>query len=424
MSQESASSPESSAQNQQRRTLPPEARQKALQQELAGLIDVVGVEPLVDMLLERAFQLGATDIHLDPRPDGLALRLRLDGLLHDILHLDSDYAPQLISRIKLVSGMNITERRLPQDGHISNSMLENVRDVRVGSGPTIFGERLVLRLMPDSSRFTTLDELGMESEQIQAVNKAIECPHGMILSVGPVGSGKSTTTYSCLKELNIPTRSLVTIEDPVERNVPGVNQIQVENKIHFGFVEALRGILRQDPDVIMVGEIRDAETAHIAIRAGLTGTRVLSTLHAADTGSTIDMFREFQIPRMFLADAVKCVIAQRLIRKVCSTNREMYKPDAATCAIAGVPEDQRDSIEFARGIPAESNFYTGYFGRTGVFEVMLVDAELRDMVFGGKSGRAVFECSHGKGMRSLEEAARSKVLAGVTSVEEMIRVTL
>lgn len=404
--------------------LPPEARQKALQEELRSLIDLVGVEPFVDILLERAFQLGATDIHLDPRQAGLFLRLRLDGILHDILNLDAVYAPQLVSRIKIISGMNITERRMPQDGHFSNALLTQNRDVRVASGPTIHGERLVLRLMSDSSRFAALNELGLDSDQVQAVEKAIHTPHGMILSVGPVGSGKSTTTHSCLEALNFPTRSLVSIEDPVERNIEGVNQIQVDTKIKFGFVEALRGVLRQDPDVIMVGEIRDAETAHIAVRAGLMGTRVLSTLHASDTGSTLDMFQEFQIPRMFLADSVKCIIAQRLVRKICEKSREQYHPDAVACEILRIDPAEAHKVQLVRGIPSESNFHTGYYGRTGIFEVMFIDTELRNMLVNGQSGRELYEAARAKGMQTLEESSRSKVLAGVTTIQEMLRTTM
>lgn len=404
--------------------LPPEARQRALQEELTGLIDLVGMEPLVDLLLERAFQLGATDIHLDPRPNGIVLRLRLDGILHDILHLGSEYALQVVSRIKLISGINIAEKRLAQDGHISSARLNQNRDVRVGTGPTIYGERVVMRLMADHTQFNTLDQLGLYPEQIQAIQRALDTPHGMILSVGPVGTGKSTTTYSCLSALNSPVRSLVTIEDPVERRIDGVNQIQVEQKIKFGFVEALRGILRQDPDVIMIGEIRDSETAHIAVRAGLMGTRVLSTLHASDTGSTLDMFREFQIPRMFLADSVKCVIAQRLVRKVCEKSCERFTPDAATCDLLGISPEQGAQTTLVRGIPADSNFHTGYFGRTGIFEVMLVDPELRELIMAGKSGRTILEAAHAKGMDRLEESARRKVLDGITSVEEMLRILM
>ncbi|MCA8998601.1 MAG: type II/IV secretion system protein [Planctomycetaceae bacterium] len=404
--------------------LPPEARQRALQEELTSLIDVVGPGPLVDLLLERAFELGGTDVHFDPHPKGLQVRLRLDGVLHDIVNLTPQYAPQIVSRIKLMAGMNITERRFSQDGHIANSALLRHRDVRVGSGPTIYGERVVMRLMPDSTKFTKLEELGMTERQIQIVNEAVHAPFGAILCVGPVGCGKSTTTYACLQMLNNPERSLVTIEDPVERRIDRVNQIQVDAKNGFGFVQALRGVLRQDPDVIMVGEIRDAETAHIAIRAGLTGTRVLSTLHAGDTGATIDMFREFQIPRMFLADAIKCVIAQRLLRKVCEKDQEMVSVTPAAARILGLTPDEAATKKIARGIPTDANFHTGYSGRSGVFEVMSITESVRELLMQGKSGRTVYEQARSDGMLTLEDSAREMVLKGVTSVEEMTRVLI
>ena len=404
--------------------LPPEVRQRALQEELTSLLSVVGAAPLVELLLERAFELGATDIHFDPQQDGLHLRLRLDGVLHNIMRLDQQYAPQVISRLKLMSGMDITERRTAQDGHISSQVLRHRRDIRVGSGPTIYGERVVMRLMPDDSRFSNLNELGMTENQINKVRESIHSPYGVILSVGPVGCGKSTTTYTCLSVLNDPQRSLVTIEDPVERRIDGVNQVQINQQINFGFVEALRGILRQDPDIIMVGEIRDPETAHIAIRAGLTGTRVLSTLHAGDTGATIDMFREFQIPRMFLADAIKGIIAQRLLRKVCAKDREYYAPDEVAAEYLKLSDEEKNSVRLARGIPSDANFHTGYFGRTGIFEVLLVDDDIRSTLLSGKPGRTVSEASREKGMMTLEESARQKVLEGVTSVEEMMRVLI
>ena len=242
-----------------------EVRQKALQEELRELIDVVGPAPLVDLLLERAFQLNATDIHIDPNKEGLRVRLRVDGMLHDVLQLPKKLTAQVISRLKIMAGMDITERRAAQDGHISKSVIKHQRDIRVGGGPTIYGERLVLRLMPDEQSFTKLDELG-----------------------GPVGSGKSTTVYSALTKRNRSTESVVTIEDPVERQMEGINQIQIDAKIGFTFVKCLRGVLRQDPDVMMVGEIRDPETAQIAVRAGLTGVTVLSTLHANDSLAVID----------------------------------------------------------------------------------------------------------------------------------------
>jgi type II secretory ATPase GspE/PulE/Tfp pilus assembly ATPase PilB-like protein len=402
----------------------PESRQKALQEELRELVDLVGPAPLVDLLLERAFQLRATDIHLDPCKTGLRVRLRVDGLLHDVLQLPPEMMSQVVSRVKLMSGMDITERRFAQDGHISSAVLKHQRDVRVGSGPTIFGERLVLRLMPDTSTFNRLEELGLEESQIALIKRALRMPHGMLLSVGPVGSGKSTTMYSCLEILNQTSDSLVTIEDPVERRIEGVNQIQVEPKIEFNFVEALRGVLRQDPNVIMVGEIRDPETAHIAVRAGLTGVLVLSTLHANDTASTVDVFREFSIPPMFIADSLNCVLSQRLVRKTCQTSFEEYSPDAAECSILGFSPEEAATLKLKRGIPSEANFHTGYLGRTGVFEVMPVDADVRMSILGGRSASELRQLVIDRGMQTLDQAAIRKVRAGITTLEEMHRVLM
>ncbi|MCG6156669.1 GspE/PulE family protein [Rubinisphaera margarita] len=399
-----------------------EVRQKALQEELRSLIDVVGPGPLVDLLLERAFELGATDIHFDPRPDGLRIRLRVDGILHDILQLSPAMTSQVISRLKLMAGMDITERRYAQDGHISNAVLKGKRDIRVGGGPTLYGERLVLRLMPNSADFVSLEQLGLESAQTEKIRKQIHSPHGMILSVGPVGSGKSTTMYSCLSLLNDPMRSLITIEDPVERRMDGVNQIQVEQKIDFSFAEALRGVLRQDPDVIMVGEIRDPETAHIAVRAGLTGIRVLSTLHANETTATIDVFRDFGIPPMFIADSVNCVISQRLLRKVCTESNEEYHPDQAACEFLGIDPAQSESVTLKRGVPADCNFHTGFSGRTGVFEVLVVDSEIREAILRNRSARELQRLALDRGMITLEQAAKNKVLSGQTTIEELHRV--
>ncbi len=399
-----------------------EISQKALGEELRELVDVVGPGPLVDLLMERSFQLNATDIHFDPTETGLRVRLRVDGLLHDVLDLSPDLMQHVISRIKLMANMDITERRQAQDGHIANAVLKNQRDVRVGSGPTIHGERLVLRLMPDHSRLNDLGELGFEKDQMEIVQKYAKASYGMMLSVGPVGSGKSTTMYSCLELLNSTDKSLVTIEDPVESRMNGVNQIQVDSKIEFGFVEALRGVLRQDPNVMMIGEIRDPETAHIGCRAALTGVSVLSTLHANDTTSTIDVFREFGIPPMFIADSVNCIISQRLMRKVCKDSQEKYKPDEATCQMLGLDASKAGKIELVRGIPSESNFHTGYSGRTGVFEVLPVTDRIRDGILKGKSHSELREIAKKDGMRTLEDVARDKVVRGESTIEEMHRI--
>ena len=324
--------------------------------------------------------------------------------------------------MKLLGGMDITEKRHAQDGHISNSVAGVERDVRVGSGPTIHGERLVLRLMPDSGSFNTLDELGMREEQRELLEAQLNRPYGMILTVGPVGSGKTTTMYAGLSGLNDPHKSLVTIEDPVERRIQGVNQIQVDARTSFGFPEALRACLRQDPNVMMVGEIRDSETAHIAGRSALTGVMVLSTMHAADAAAAIDVLREFDVPAPVIADAVNCVVSQRLIRRVSPKSREEYSPDESTAAMLNLSREERESATLSRGIPAEENFGTGYVGRTGIYEIMPVDGDVRKAILDGASTAEIREIARGNGMSTLETEARRKALAGETSVEEYVKI--
>ncbi|MCA9029435.1 MAG: Flp pilus assembly complex ATPase component TadA, partial [Planctomycetaceae bacterium] len=257
----------------------------AVRELLTVTLKQSGPAAFCEMLFERADMMRATDIHLDPSEDGTHLRFRVDGFMHDVTLLENDAAMQVISRIKLLAGMDITDRRLAQDGHLSGLARKGKADIRIGTGPTIHGERMVMRLMPDPEILIDLESLGMVSEQCELVRSALAAAGGMMLVVGPVGSGKSTTTYACLSHLNRPDISTVTIEDPVERRVRGASQIQVDPRIDFGFVQALRGVLRQDPDVIMIGEIRDAETANIAVRAALTGVNVLSTLHASDSST-------------------------------------------------------------------------------------------------------------------------------------------
>lgn len=403
---------------------PEDERPRVLREELSELADVVGPIQLVDLLIERAFQLNATDIHLDPVMEGLRVRLRVDGQLHDILHLPETLRHNIISRVKLLAELDLTERRHCQDGHIPRRSLRGDRDVRVGTSPTIHGERIVLRLMPDHSRFNDLDELGIDADQLVQLRRELSHPYGMIIVAGPVGSGKSTTLYGALQELNDPNVSVTTIEDPVERRIPGVNQIQVEPKIGFGFANALRGVLRQDPNVLMVGEIRDSETAHIACRAGLTGVLVLTTIHAHDSAAAIDVLRDYGIPPMFIADSVRCVVAQRLVRKICTESRESYEPDDSTCEILGIPPEEASNHRLERGVPSPANFHTGYAGRTGIFEVLSVDRTIRQAILRGESQSQISERAVEDGMQTLWASARRKVLDGVTTADEMYRTVL
>ncbi len=398
-----------------------EVRQKALQEELRELVDVVGPASLVDLLLERAFQLNATDLHLDPTQNGLRVRLRVDGILHDVLMLPAAFTAPVISRLKLMAGMDLTERRMAQDGHISKAVLKHHRDVRVGSGPTVLGERLVLRLMPDDGALNSIDDLGFDDEQLAMISRAVEVPYGVVLAVGPVGSGKSTTVYSCLTRRNRADDSVVTIEDPVERYMEGVVQIQIDTKIDFTFVRALRGVLRQDPDVMMIGEIRDPESAHIAVRAGLTGVTVFSTLHASDSLAAIDVFREFGVPPMFLVDGLKCVIAQRLVRKVCQSCRTEIEPDDLAKQVLELSDEDAKSLKLAHGTGCDRCFNTGYSGRVGVFEVLAFSPELRAALLCPNTRGNLREIALRSGLVTLEASCKKKVLKGQTTVEELLR---
>lgn len=389
---------------------------------LVATLDESGPEAFCNMLFERADQLRATDIHLDPAEDGTHLKMRIDGFMLELATLQTALATQVISRIKLLAGMDITDRRLAQDGHLRGVARNGRADVRIGTGPTIHGERLVMRLMPDPQVLVAIESLGLSTEHQVEIRAALQSAGGMILVVGPVGSGKSTTTYSCLSILNRPEHSTVTIEDPVERRLIRANQIQTDSKIEFGFLQALRGVLRQDPDVIMIGEIRDAETANIAVRASLTGVKVMSTLHASDCSTVIDVLRQFGIPPIFVAESLKCIIAQRLVRVICPKHREQYKPSELECELLNFTPEQAAKTKLWRGIPAPENYETGYDGRTGIFEVMMLNEPLRKAIIQDDHTQSLDEVARENGMTTLRDAAIQAVLEGKTTVQEMIRV--
>jgi type II secretory ATPase GspE/PulE/Tfp pilus assembly ATPase PilB-like protein len=397
----------------------PASPHEGLRDELTELVDVVGPGKLGDIILERAFELNATDIHFDPAESGLRVRMRVDGSLHDVVRLPSSASAQLISRFKVLAGMDITEHRFAQDGRISRESRWGTRDVRAGTGPTIYGERMVLRLMPDQRTFTKLDDLGLEPGESKALRRCISAPYGLILVVGPVGAGKSTTVYSILQELNNPQKSVVTIEDPVERHLEGITQIQIEPRIGFQFADALRCVLRQDPNTLMVGEIRDAETAQIACRSALSGVLVLSTLHASNTAAAIDVLQNFGVPRMLIADCLRGVVSQRLIRKVCAQHREQYQPDEATCRILNIDPATGGSVRLVRGIPSDDNFHTGYSGRTGVYEVMEITPLIKKGILQQASATDLLSLARQQGTQSLADSVRNKVLSQVTSIDQL-----
>ena len=403
------------------RATPALSRNLALVAELEELLSIVEPASVANILLQRAFDHGATDIHLDPTTLGTRIRFRVDGVLQDILPIAADKAAILMSRIRVMAGMDITDRRLPRDGAIAAEKFPGLpRDIRVGSSLTVKGERLVLRLMPDSDDLNTLESLGFYDDQFAAVRRLLEAPYGLFLVVGPVGSGKSTTVYSMLNELNRPEKSVVTIEDPVERRIPGANQIQIDNKTGLTFVTALRGTLRQDPDIMAIGEIRDAETAQIACRAATSGVLVMSTLHANNTAGAVDVLRGFGVSSAAVADCLRGVISQRLVRKVCQESRQDIVADDDARRLLRTTSP--DPVHITTGIPTDQNFRTGYSGRTAVFEIMELTRSLQDAIHRGEASFQIRQQAINDGMVSLEDSTRRKVLDKVTSINEMRRV--
>ena len=393
----------------------------ALAAELTELLSVVDPYSVADVLLKRAFDHRATDVHLDPTPVGVRVRFRVDGRLQDIVPIPAAAGNNVLSRIKITAGMDITERRVPQDGHISAQQFDGIsRDIRVSSLPTMYGERLTLRMMPDADEFTRLEDLGFFDNQVAVVRSFLACPYGLLLIVGPVGAGKSTTLFSLLKELNSPDRSLVTIEDPVERLLPGANQIQVQGKTGLTFAVALRGVLRQDPDILGIGEIRDAETAAIACQAAMTGVLVLSTLHAGSAASALAVLRQFGVHSTVLGDGIRGIVSQRLVRRVSVDSREEYMPDDEAIERLGL---QRGHT-VVRGIPVDSNFHTGYSGRIGVFETLRASSAVRDAIDRHASTEEIRQIAINEGMTTLEDSARRHVQEKTTSLEELERILL
>jgi type II secretory ATPase GspE/PulE/Tfp pilus assembly ATPase PilB-like protein len=409
------------ASERSRRSAQTLSRNMALVAELEELLSVVEPASVANVLLQRAFAHGATDIHLDPTTLGTRIRFRVDGVLQDILPIPAEKATMLISRIRVMAGMDITERRLPRDGAIPAEAFPGLpRDIRVGSSLTVKGERLVLRLMPDSDKLSSLAQLGFYEDQFAAARRLLAAPYGLLLVVGPVGSGKSTTVYSMLSELNRPEKSVVTIEDPVERRIAGANQIQIDNKTGLNFITALRGTLRQDPDILAIGEIRDAETAQIACRAATSGVLVLSTLHANNTAGAVDVLRGFGISSAAIADCLRGVISQRLVRKVCETSRETIVADENARRLLSV--QGTEPVEIVKGIPTDMNFRTGYSGRTAVFEIMELTDTIQDAIHEGEPSYRIRQVAINNGMISLEDSTRRKVLDKVTSIAELERV--
>ncbi|MEA1935993.1 MAG: type II secretion system ATPase GspE [Thermodesulfobacteriota bacterium] len=394
--------------------------------ETADLLDDTSDAPvikLVNLMMSRAVKDRASDIHIEPYQNSLVIRYRIDGVLYNTLNLPKRIQSSLVSRVKIMAKLNIAEKRLPQDGRIDIKIGDRNVDIRVSVIPTAFGERVVLRLLDKTSTIFKLTDLGIDSERFDLFNNLIKSPYGIVLVTGPTGSGKTTTLYAALSTINNPEINIITIEDPIEYQIEGIGQIQVNPKIDLTFAKGLRSIVRQDPDVILVGEIRDSETAEIAIQSSLTGHLVFSTLHTNDAASAITRIVDMEIEPFLVTSSVIAIIAQRLVRVLCPECKEEYIPDDKSLAKIGIDKGipENHNIHRRKGCPACMN--TGYRGRTAIFEMMVLDDHLKKLILKTSDANQIRKDAVKSGMTILLQDGARKVLEGITTIEEVLRVT-
>ncbi|NLY47242.1 MAG: Flp pilus assembly complex ATPase component TadA [Tissierella sp.] len=374
---------------------------------------------LLNSIIEQAVRSRASDIHIEPYSDEIRIRFRIDGDLVEIMTLPRNNLSPIVTRIKIVGKMNIAEKRLPQDGRVEGVINDKEVDMRISSLPTVYGEKIVIRLLDKTNFNFSKESLGFSEKNLQLFDNILSQPYGMILVTGPTGSGKSTTLYAILKELNKIEKNIITVEDPVEYKLGGINQVQVNTKAGLTFATGLRSILRQDPDTIMVGEIRDSETAEIAIRAAITGHLVLSTLHTNDSPSTIARLVDMGIEPYLVSSAVIGIVSQRLVKKLCDKCKEPYEASYSEKIMLGIPEDENPILYKPMGCNACNQ---GFRGRTAVHELMAVDESLRRLIDSGANIDEIRTKAIEKGMNTLLEAASELALTGLTSYDEVIRV--
>lgn len=388
------------------------------------LMDGANEAPIIRMIngvLTQAIRENASDIHIEPYEKNLAVRFRVDGALREVVTAARAIHASLVSRIKIMAGLDIAEKRLPQDGRISLKLLDQMVDVRVSTLPTGRGERVVLRLLRKDSASINLVTLGMESNTLKQFDRLVQQPHGIILVTGPTGSGKTTTLYAALARLDAKHVNIMTVEDPIEYELPGVGQTQVNPRIEMTFARALRSILRQDPDVVMIGEIRDLETAEIAVQASLTGHLVLATLHTNDAPSAVNRLVDMGVEPFLLASSLLGVLAQRLVRKLCPHCREAYLATPEELANIGVAPKADTRLYRAHG--CDQCGQSGYSGRIGIFQLLEMDVSMQSLVHRHGSEADLRDMARGKGMRLLREDALRWLAQGVTSLDELLRVT-
>lgn len=396
------------------------AREK--QEEGNDEVDNAPIVLLVNKIIEQAVNERASDIHIEALEDSVRVRFRIDGVMQEMMRYEKELLNAIVARIKIISGMNISEKRAPQDGRMTQRFNRVEYDIRVSSLPTVFGEKVVMRLASKSALTRDKKDLGFPEEELKRFEALVKNPHGIILVTGPTGSGKSTTLYTVLSELNSGDVNIVTVEDPVEADVDGINQVQVNEKAGLTFASALRSILRQDPDIIMIGEIRDEETANIAVKAAITGHLVVSTLHTNSAASTITRMEDMGVEPYLIADSTVGIIAQRLVRRLCP---KCKKPHAITdmdkqrlrlrgAATPDIYEPGGGGCAFCNG--------TGYRGRIGVYEIMPITAEIRRVISAGGGAEEIQKVALGQGMTTLRLGAAKLVLNGVTSIAEVERI--
>jgi type IV pilus assembly protein PilB len=391
--------------------------------ELSGTAEQAPVVRLVNMILADAVHRGASDIHLEPSESGVQLRFRVDGVLHQIRSLPRAFEPALVSRIKVMAKMDIAERRLPQDGRFKLRDKTRAIDFRVSVVPVMFGESVCMRLLDQDSLRLDLTQLGFDSWSFEHFQKAIRTPHGIIIITGPTGSGKTTTLYSAIEAINAPEVNIMTAEDPVEYHMKGINQLQVHDDIGRTFANVLRSFLRHDPDVILVGEMRDQETAQIALRAALTGHLVLTTLHTNDAPSSAARLTDMGIPPFLVAASLRLVVAQRLARRVCTACREGKEMDETSLVPYGHKALGIGKFTAYQGKGCRACSFTGMKGRAAIYEVMPVTEELRELIAENARTSAIRDLARAQGMRTLRESGLAKVVEGRTTVKEILRVT-
>ena len=379
---------------------------------------------LVNLILLEAIKEGSTDIHIEPGRDEVNVRIRIDGVLVKIMSPPANSLNGIVARIKILSKLNIAEHRLPQDGRMKLKTSERDIDVRVSILPTVHGEKIVLRLLGSGSKTLTLQNLGFPDKKLQIFRKWINQPYGMVIISGPTGSGKSTTLYASLMEIMSEQINITTVEDPVEYQIPGINQVQMHDDIGLNFTASLRSILRQDPDVLLIGEIRDAETADIAVKFSLTGHLVFSTVHANDAPSTITRLLDLGIAPFLLGSSLNLIMAQRLVRTIDEKNKEKYTPTSDELKSVNLSNKDAQSVDFFKGKPTTDNHQTGYKGRTAIHEILEVNNDMRQLIYDGSSQNEIKKLSIKNGMTSLRDAGIAKIKTGVTTIEEVLRATV